>query len=209
MMFAFVARHRRIWPLSWMCEVPGVSRSGFHAWLKRPVRNRAALDAKLVIAIDRSFKASDRTYGARRVWREVLAEGLSCGLHREDGERSVFADNVLDRDFEAGQEMAGRLHLLLNRRGLAVCCGRAGPVLSPHRGLVHESGSRRRAGHGCIQGPSYANLTRCPRNRQQAATIARLPQLRLPNRQISRHSGVQSPSGPPSSADGPCHSVNC
>lgn len=27
-------------------------------------------------------KSSDRTYGARRVWHDVLAEGLSCGLHR-------------------------------------------------------------------------------------------------------------------------------
>jgi putative transposase len=29
-----------------------------------------------------SFLASDRTYGARRVWRDLLAEGRSCGLHR-------------------------------------------------------------------------------------------------------------------------------
>jgi transposase InsO family protein len=35
-----------------------------------------------VTAIDRSFKSSGRTYGARRVWHDVLAEGLSCGLHR-------------------------------------------------------------------------------------------------------------------------------
>ena len=30
----------------------------------------------------KSFKDSDRTYGARRVWRDVLEEGLHCGLHR-------------------------------------------------------------------------------------------------------------------------------
>jgi putative transposase len=28
-----------------------------------------------------SFLASDRTYGARRVWHDLLAEGISCGLH--------------------------------------------------------------------------------------------------------------------------------
>jgi len=76
-----------------------------------------------VTAIDRSFKSSDRTYGARRVWRDVLAEGVSCGLHRierlmranalrarprrrglpkDDGQRSaVVAPNVLDRQFVA------------------------------------------------------------------------------------------------------------
>gem|GEM_PF-2439511 len=36
MRFAFIARHRHIWPVSWMCEVLDVSRSGFHAWLTRP-----------------------------------------------------------------------------------------------------------------------------------------------------------------------------
>ena len=122
MMFAFVAKHRHVWPVSWMCAALGVSRSGLHAWLKRPISARAAVDAKLVLAIEKSFRASDRTYGARRVWRDVLEDGLACGLHRierlmrqnamrarpkrrgkpkDDGERSVIADNILDRDFEA------------------------------------------------------------------------------------------------------------
>ena len=122
MTFAFVAKHRHIWPVSWMCDVLGVSRSGFHAWLRRPISVRASYDAKLVVEIEKSFKASDRTYGARRVWRDVLEDGLACGLHRierlmrqnamrarpkrrrtpkDDGERSVIADNILDRDFQA------------------------------------------------------------------------------------------------------------
>ncbi|MDH2327973.1 IS3 family transposase [Cereibacter sp. SYSU M97828] len=122
MRFAFIARHRHIWPVSWLCNVLDVSRSGFHAWLKRPTSAREIHDAKLVTAIQSSFKASDRTYGARRVWRDVLEEGLTCGLHRierlirlnalrarprrrgkpkDDGERSVIADNILDRDFQA------------------------------------------------------------------------------------------------------------
>lgn len=82
MKFAFIAKYRRIWPINWLCDALEVSRSGFYAWLKRPPSAHATLDAKLVTAIDRSFKASDRTYGARRVWHDVLAEGLACGLHR-------------------------------------------------------------------------------------------------------------------------------
>ena len=121
MTFAFIARHRHIWPVSWLCKALEVSRSGFHAWLGRPASARAIQDAKLVVEIDKSFKASDRTYGARRVWRDVLEKGLACGLHRierlmrqnamrarpkrrgnpkDDGERSVIADNILDRDFQ-------------------------------------------------------------------------------------------------------------
>lgn len=125
MRFAFIARHRHIWPVSWLCEVLEVSRSGFHAWLTRPASIREMHDAKLVTAIETSFRASDRTYGARRVWRDVLEDGLACGLHRierlmrenamrarpkrrgkpkDDGARSIIADNVLDRNFEADRQ---------------------------------------------------------------------------------------------------------
>ncbi len=71
-----------------------------------------------------SFLGSDRTYGTRRVWHDVLAEGFSCGFHRierlmrknamkarprrrslpaDPGERviSTIAPNVLDRQFHA------------------------------------------------------------------------------------------------------------
>ena len=61
MTFAFIAGHRHIWPVSWICDALGVSRFGFHAWIRRPISDRAAHDAKLVQAIDKSFKASDRT----------------------------------------------------------------------------------------------------------------------------------------------------
>ena len=82
MRFAFIAKHRHIWPVSWLCEVLEVSRSGFHAWLNRPTSAHEIQDAKLVTAIETSFRASDRTYGARRVWRDVLAAGLDCGRQR-------------------------------------------------------------------------------------------------------------------------------
>lgn len=83
MRFAFIAKHRQISPVSWLCDALDVSRSGFLAWLNRPTSTREIHDAKLVTAIESSFRASDRTYGARRVWRDVMAEGLErvrCGI---------------------------------------------------------------------------------------------------------------------------------
>ena len=35
MKFAFIAKHRSVWPVSWLYEALDVSRSGFHAWLHR------------------------------------------------------------------------------------------------------------------------------------------------------------------------------
>ena len=122
MKFAFIAKHRGVWPVTWMCEALGVSRSGFFAWLTRPQSERARSDAVLGRIVRDSFERSDRTYGARRVWHDVLAEGLSCGLHRverlmrenglrarprrrglpkDTGERSAVSANLLDRAFEA------------------------------------------------------------------------------------------------------------
>jgi putative transposase len=119
MRFAFIAKHRGIWPASWICEALGVSRSGFHAWLSRAPSARARRDEALGAKVRASFIGS---YGARRVWHDLLAEGLSCGLHRverlmrqqalkarprrrglprDNGERSVIAGNVLDRQFTA------------------------------------------------------------------------------------------------------------
>ncbi len=81
MMFGFVAKHREIWPVALICETLGVSRSGFFAWLTREPSNRPRRDEDLTQRIRRSFVDSDRTYGARRVWHDVLAAGISCGLH--------------------------------------------------------------------------------------------------------------------------------
>jgi transposase InsO family protein len=58
------------------------SRGGFYAWLTRPRGQRSRSDEELGVKMRASFLASDRTYDARRVWRDLLTEGMSCGLHR-------------------------------------------------------------------------------------------------------------------------------
>ena len=78
----FIVKHRGFWPTAWLCEALGVSRGGFYAWLTRPRSRRARRDEVLGVMIRSSFLQSDRTYGARRVWHDLLAEGEACGLHR-------------------------------------------------------------------------------------------------------------------------------
>lgn len=124
MKFAFIAKHRSIWPVAWLCTALDVSRSGFHAWLTRAPSQRSRQDEEIGAKVRASFITSSRTYGARRVWHDVLAEGIDCGLHRierlmraqalrarprrrrlpkDDGMRpvSAVAPNVLDRQFIA------------------------------------------------------------------------------------------------------------
>jgi putative transposase len=73
MKFVFIAKHRNIWPVAWLCAAMGVSRSGFHAWLNRSPSTRSRSDEAVSPQVKTSFLASDRTYGARRVWRDLLA----------------------------------------------------------------------------------------------------------------------------------------
>ncbi len=120
--FVFVAKHRGIRPVAMLCGALGVSRSGYYAWLERAPSSRSVKHEALSKLVRQSFIDSDRTYGARRVWRDVLASGVNCGLHlveklmqrqalrarprrrglpKDAGERSAIADNVLDRQFTA------------------------------------------------------------------------------------------------------------
>ncbi len=62
MKFAFIAKHRNIWPVAWLCNAMGVSRSGFHAWLNRSPSGRSRNDEALGQQVKSSFVASDRTY---------------------------------------------------------------------------------------------------------------------------------------------------
>jgi putative transposase len=107
-----------------MCGALGVSRSGFFAWLTRAPSVRARSDEVVRAKVRQSFLQSDRTYGARRVWRDVLEDGIACGLHRierlmrvqalkarprrrrlppDTGDRiaGAIAPNTLDRRFQA------------------------------------------------------------------------------------------------------------
>jgi putative transposase len=123
-MFSFIAKHRGIWPVRWMCGALGVSRGGFYAWLTRPRSARDIGDEEVAGKVRASFLASGRTYGARRVWYDIADMGIVCGLHRIErlmreqalkarprrrqppgdcGARSTdaIAPNVLNRTFEA------------------------------------------------------------------------------------------------------------
>jgi len=124
MKFAAIARHRGIWPLSWLCEAMSVTRAGFYAWLKRPESERSRVDQQLTGMIRTSFSESDATYGARRIRRDLRAWGHLCGVRRvqrlmhgaglvarprrrrrptdnADHEKNTIASNLLDRQFAA------------------------------------------------------------------------------------------------------------
>ena len=94
MKYAVIEAHREDFPVSLMCRVLGVSRSGFYEAQKREARQRERADQRLLLEIRSIHRSSKRRYGSPRVHAELKAQGIRCGrkrverLMREDGLRA-------------------------------------------------------------------------------------------------------------------------
>jgi putative transposase len=69
-------------PVSLMCEMLGVSESGFWGWVKRPPSDRALTDAWLTERIRQVHDASGGRYGSPRVHAMLRREGIRVGEKR-------------------------------------------------------------------------------------------------------------------------------
>jgi transposase InsO family protein len=120
--FAFILAEKANYPILALCELLGVSRSGFHAWQRRPRSARQCSDAQLATQVAGVHKRSRGTYGSPRVHAELKAKGLRVGkkrierLMRENGIKArckrrfrkttdskhtnPIAPNILAREFE-------------------------------------------------------------------------------------------------------------
>ena len=82
MKFHFIAAHRAEFRVRRLCQVLGVSPSGFYQWARRPAPRQAARNDALLVYIQAAFTASRRTYGAPRIHPELHAQGVAAGRHR-------------------------------------------------------------------------------------------------------------------------------
>jgi putative transposase len=80
--FRFVAARKAEHSVKTMCRVLGVSRSGFHAWERRPPCDRELSDRQLGEQIGQIHERSRQTYGARRVHAELRHGGVRVGRKR-------------------------------------------------------------------------------------------------------------------------------
>ena len=115
--------HQAEFPIRTMCEVLGVSTSGYYSWLKRKPSKHAQRDAELSQMIEEVHQFSRGTYGSPRVHAELKERGEKVSrkriarLMREAGLRGVCrrrfpitttrndkgrpAEDLVDRAFEA------------------------------------------------------------------------------------------------------------
>jgi putative transposase len=63
-----------------MCNVLGVSRSGYYDWLKRPQSKRAFIKGKLSKQIKEIYLESDKRYGAIKIHQTLIKHGSIISL---------------------------------------------------------------------------------------------------------------------------------
>lgn len=74
--------HQAEYPITTLCRVLGVSTSGYYAWRKRAPSKREQEDQELTRQIRQIHTRSRQTYGAPRVYAELVAEGWAVGRKR-------------------------------------------------------------------------------------------------------------------------------
>jgi putative transposase len=115
---------RKEYPVSLLCTILGVSKSGYYAYLKRPKKPISSENYRLLTKIKRAFSLHKGTYGAKRIAKYITSKGTLVNhkkvarIMREanikatvrrpkttkeaKGKAAGFVyDNLLNRDFHA------------------------------------------------------------------------------------------------------------
>lgn len=82
MRYAFIQQQRTLHGISQLCRTRDVERSGYYAWLKQLLSNRAKEDQRLTQAIRHFYAESDGSYGSPRIFKDLREQGESCGENR-------------------------------------------------------------------------------------------------------------------------------
>ena len=144
MRFALVDAEKANYPVKVLCEVLGVSRSGFYAWKQRSPSARTTRRAHLAVEIAAVYEKNKRRYGTPRIHRALRKKGERVSrktverVMREDGivarqkrrfrrttdskHSSPIAPNLVQRQFEpksANQVWAGDVTYIATAMGWA------------------------------------------------------------------------------------------
>lgn len=82
MRYRFICDHHREFRVRKMCEVLGVSRSGYYSWRDRPESRRSRANRALLPQIRLVHRRSRKTYGSPRMTEELHAQDIPCGENR-------------------------------------------------------------------------------------------------------------------------------
>ena len=83
MKYAWIDRHRAMYPLALMCALLEVSLNGFRAWLRGGSPDRQRLTDAQLVALLRAIHAEVKcAYGSPRMLQELRGRGFRVGKTR-------------------------------------------------------------------------------------------------------------------------------
>ena len=82
MKYAFIEAHRAEFSVRSMCRVLAVHFSGFYAWLKEPLSQRALEDTRQTELIHQAWTNSGKVYGYRKLTDDLRDQGETCSENR-------------------------------------------------------------------------------------------------------------------------------
>jgi transposase-like protein len=93
--YAFIFQHRNEFLVVKMCQVLGVSRSGYYDWLKRPKSKQKERKEQLTQQIRNEYLKSRKIYGSPKITQELRKQGIRVSqktvarIMSEEGLRSI------------------------------------------------------------------------------------------------------------------------
>ncbi len=121
MRYAFIDAHRRQHPVRILCKMLSVHPSGFYAWVKERLSQRALEDKRQTKLVKDAWNESGKIYGYRKIYDDLIDMGEAvsenrvarlarlAGIQAQIGYKkkpgvygskpSVVVDNTLDRQF--------------------------------------------------------------------------------------------------------------
>lgn len=82
MRYRFIDEHKKVWPVTLMCGVLSVSRSGYYHWNTRALSHRRLANVVLDGQIREIFTHHRQRYGTPRITATLHEEGVMCSRNR-------------------------------------------------------------------------------------------------------------------------------
>lgn len=82
MRFQFINDRADQYPISLMCQILSVSRSGYYAWKHRPQSQRQMANQTLIESIRKVYTQNRQAYGVTRIVRALRKLGHQCSRNR-------------------------------------------------------------------------------------------------------------------------------
>lgn len=80
--YAFIEARRSVFTIRTMWRMFKAHHSGFYAWLKAPLSNRAKNDVRLIELLKQAWQESGCVYGYRKIHDDLRSAGETCCPNR-------------------------------------------------------------------------------------------------------------------------------